>query len=238
MPLPHLHILHPPALRFPHLLVWLADVENVLRTDANWDGCELHRTECTLEARFNVPTLCESVSRALGPVVVIQKVQAGLLDQFKKKMCRRASVYAISPQGPEDIWQACEVARMGFEDGEPRISQREVIAYLIVRKLERQKMWGGVALNKNFLWQDDLPKGGFPKDLCDAREILEVADVLATADILSRKTSQGEMKYALGTHEVVWQILSAKAFEGHLKLQNYFNKSRKYVPSSLLDYEE
>lgn len=240
MALPHLHILHPARSRAPHLTEWLAEVEDVLRSDPIWDSCRLHRTECNVQAGFDVPTFYDRVMRTMGPIIVIEKVQAPLLERLKQMVGRRISVYPIEPQCSEDIWQQCEVARMGFEDGEPRIPQRELIAFLIVRKLERLKRWGGTSLNKNFLWAHDLPNGGFPKDECTPREILDVADALVNAGVLSpySKVSKGETKYALGPPETVARILESKAFAGHRKLQKYFDRSRKYVPANLLDYDE
>ncbi|MFN0055291.1 MAG: hypothetical protein ACKV0T_24360 [Planctomycetales bacterium] len=238
MPLPHLHLFHPPMQVAPLLPEWLASVEDLLRSDANWDGCEFHRLIYDGQAAFDVPTAFDRVNRFRGPVIVIQKVQARLVARFQRLTQRRISLYSLAPLCPEDIWLACETARLAFEDGAPRIPVRELIAFLIVRKLETKSMWGGSAMNKSFLWADDLPKGGFPKDCADAREILQTADVLFNAGILSRKLSEGSWKYALGAKDAVHSILDAKAFDGFPKLQNYFAKSRSFVPAQLFDYND
>jgi hypothetical protein len=238
MPLPHLHVFHPAIRVAPHLPEWLGSVEGLLRADATWDGCTFHRLVFDEQAAFDVPTAVDFVNRSRGPVIVIQKVQARLLDRFRSMVQRRVSIYPLSPSCAEDIWQACESARQAFEDGDPRISLRELIAYLIIRKLERQGKWGGTALNKNFLGADDLPKGGFPKECSNTREILQVADVLYNASVLSGKLGDGQTKYALGPVQIVQPILDSRAFEGIRSLQNYFSRDRIFVSADLLDYND
>ena len=113
-----------------------------------------------------------------------------------------------------------------------------MIAYLIIRKLERLGKWGGTALNKEFLGVDDLPNGGFPKECSNTREILEIADKLSSMDILSRKLGDRQWKYALGPKEIVQPILDSRAFEGMPKLQNYFNRGQVFVSARYLDYND
>ena len=178
MPLPHLYIFHPHESRAPHLMGWLAEVQEVLRSDANWGGSELHRIPYDLQAGFNVGTEVDRVRRNPGPAIFIQKVQARLFNHFRDILSRTISIYSIDPATSDDIYAACEEARKAYDDGEPRIPLRELVAYLIIAKLARHDMWGGTALNKNFLWAHDLPKGGFPKDVCTDRDIMEAADAL------------------------------------------------------------
>jgi hypothetical protein len=146
MPLPHLHIFHPQQ---QHLAPWFAEVESLMRADANWDECVRSRTEYNQQAAFDVPTAVGRIRRQPGPVIFLQKVQRALFETFRRRVSREMSVYLIDPTCAADIWQACEEARIAFDAGEPRISRRELIAYLIVAKLARMDMWGGTSLNKN-----------------------------------------------------------------------------------------
>ena len=139
----------------------------------------------------------------------IQKVQAGLLARFRGAVQREVAVYPIEPKCSMDIRLACEEARRGYEDGEPRIPLFELIAYLIIAKLARYDMWGGTALNKNLMWAEDLPNGGFPKGICTKRDILQVADSLFNARLLIRKTSKGKLKYGLGDKRTIQPILDS-----------------------------
>jgi len=238
MPLPHLHLLHPMETYAPHLPGWLGEVQSLMLADPNWDGCRPRRVAYDRQAGFNLPTEVDRVRREPGPVIFIQKVQARLLDRFRQLVQRQVAVYAISPTCSRDIWAACETAREEYEDGHPRIPLRELIAYLILRKLERQDKWGGLALNKCFLKSEVLPNGGFPKGICSPRDIQQVADVLRNAGVLAQKKSQGRTKYALGDKAVVQPILDSKSFEAYPGLRNYFDRSTTHVPARLLDYNE
>jgi len=239
MALPQLHLYHPCFEAAPHLLKWLSEVESALHGDPTWDGCVLRRVPFDAQARFNVPTEKDIVLKSKCPAIFIQKVQASLLANFRGFVQRKAVVYSISPTCPNDILEACETARLEYEEGHPRIPIRELIAFLIIRKLERQDMWGGESVYKNFLWAELLPKGGFPKDVVSKRDVFEVADVLVNAKILQIKTSEGRPKYALGHRPTVLAILKDKAFENMPKsVRNYFDRSRKHVPARLLDYND
>jgi hypothetical protein len=220
------------------MLGWIAALEAVLRDDAKWDGCQFHRRAYNDQAHFDVPTAADIVNRNRGPVIVIQKVQPKVLVRFTNVMQRRVSIYPITPRNEIDIWNACEVAFQAYQDGEPRIPSRELIAYLILRKLERQDKWGGGALNKAFLWASDLPKGGFPKEVLDKRDILDVAHTLHGRGLLDRKQSENEWKYALGPKPVVQPILDSREFAGWPQLQTYFNNSPSLVSAKLLDFNE
>ena len=176
MPLPHLHLYHLPPTGTDYLLEWMAQVEANLNADANWDGCTRRRVAYDSQAGFNLGTEVNNVRHSPGPAIFIQKVQARLLDRFREIVRREISVYVIAPTCSTDILNTCEEARLAYEGGEPRIPSRELIAYLILAKLSRHDMWGGTSLNKNFLWASDLPKGGFPKGIVNARDITSVAD--------------------------------------------------------------
>jgi hypothetical protein len=238
MSLPNLHIIHPREQRLPGITAWIAEVERLIKDYADWDDCQIRRAEYTEQAGFDVPTQVDIVRRAPGPVILIQNVQARIRQRFESFLRGRVVVYCFSIYGAEDLWQAMEVARKEYEDGEPRIPLREIIAYLILRKLERQGKWGGTSLNKAFLWSEDLPKGGFPKDLVERRAVFDVASELERHGILQTKKSSGQKKYALGPKAVVQPILDAKAFENRPKLREFFERDGIRQPSRLLNYND
>ena len=239
MPLPHLHIFHPAESSAPHLVGWLSEVHHLLGGEVNWDGCQLHRWPLDSQAAFDVATAIGNVRNGPGPVIFLQKVQARLVKQFRQKVGRSISVYTIDPPTSTEIYEVCEQRRRAYEEGEPRISLREAIAFRILAKLARLDKWGGTALNKSFLWASDLPRGGFPKDICTDRDILDVANTLFNLGFLVGKMSQGEMKYALARKELIQPILDSKTFpaEAH-SLQNFFDRSKGYVSIRRLDYNE
>lgn len=238
MPLPHLHIFHPPESRLPGITQWLAETQDLLHGDSRWDGCAFRRVEYDLQASFDVPTQSDIIRRNSGPVILIQNVQSSVRNRLESILAREVSIYSVHAVCTEDIWQACETARQAYEDGEPRIPLHEAIAFLILKKLERMDKWGGKSANKAFLWSDNLPKGGFPKDLVEARDVLNVADVLHTRGILDKKMSQGQIKYALARKEVVQPILDSKSFASRPDMREYFERDLRRVPVRVLNYKD
>ncbi|HEV2970233.1 MAG TPA: hypothetical protein VGY55_09600 [Pirellulales bacterium] len=238
MSLPHLHIFHPSESVAGYLVPWLAEVEALMLSDTNWDACVRTRTQYNQQAGFDIGAEVGRVRRSPGPVVFIQKVRSDLLNTFRLRVQREISVYSINATCALDIWRTCEQARAAYEDGEPRIALRELIAYLIVVKLAKMDKWGGTSLNKSFLWASDLPNGGFPKGLCSNRDILQVADALLGAGVLTRKKSQHQTKYALGDKKTVQKILDSKTFGDNPILQNYFGRDHTLVSARLLGYNE
>lgn len=237
MPLPHLHILHPPEHRLPGVTNWLGELQQLLRDEAAWDGCEFHQIKYDDQAAFNVPTAFEIITRNPGPVVLLQKVQARVRERLEEMLQRKVKVYVVNAGCTEDVWEICDTARQEYEAGEPTVPLREVIAFLIIRKLEGQDKWGGMN-NKNFLWSRDLPKGGFPKDIVEPREVIHVAEALVRADVLQLKTSQGQRKYALGNKRIVQPILDTKSFISQPTLRRFFERKPKRVSIRTLDYNE
>lgn len=236
--MPHLHILHPLEERHGGMLAMIGEVEQLLRAEANWNGCRLRRSAYDLQAGFDVPTQADLVVRCPGPVLLLGKVRAETRERFARTVARHhISVYNVQVSCAEDIWLACEEARLGYERGEPLIPLRELIAYLIVRKLHRMEKYAGEALNKNFLWAHDLPKGGFPKDIVDDRAVLDVAEALVREDILKQKRSEGKMKYGLGSVAVVAKILESRSFESCPRMQKFFSHSNRLVSARNLAFD-
>lgn len=238
MPAPHLHIIHPREDRLPGIGAWLASLITRMKSSADWDGCQVHPYTLDQQATINLPTVADQIERSLGPVLLIQKFQHKLGDQLTNRIGHRAVVQAVVVYDPDTLWNACEAVRKAYEAGEPLTSVRHVIAFLIVRKLERGKYWGGGSLNKSFLWADDLPKGGFPKDLATDREIIDVAAALVREGILTCKKSQGKSKYALGGKAVIEQIIASREFPSSKSLTKFFGRSPRLSSASLMDFND
>lgn len=238
MPLPNLHILHPREDRLPGVTVWMAEVEQIVRADPQWDNCVIRTAPYDHQASFDVPTQVDHVRRAIGPVILVQNVQARVRERFERMIPRGARLYCLPVTCSEDLWQALETARQEYDDGEPRIPLRELIAYLIVRKLERQDKWGGTSLNKAFLWSENLPKGGFPKDLVDKRAVFDVARELERFSVLATKVSNGQKKYALGAKPLVQPILDSRSFANVPGARAFFEREPTRVTIRLLEYND
>jgi hypothetical protein len=218
-------------------LAWIAEVEEVLRAEPQWDRCQFHRICCDEQGGFNFGTVLDQILRCQGPLIVIQKVQAPLLQKLRSALNRRVCVYSVTPSCSADLLKTCEEAFEAHGNGEPLVSSRELFAVLIVAKLARLGKWGGTALNKSFLWVGDIPNGGFPNEISDRREIAQVADAMFNDGILVGKKSEGKMKYALGDKATIEQILEDKSFENvEHGLQGFFDRSPRHLPARHLRY--
>lgn len=237
MPLPRLYILHPPESRLPGVTAWLATAEARAGTLVEWNGCKFVREVYRDDASFNVPTVYGKIKAEPGPVILIQKVQFKCRDGLQKMVERIAQVTVAEVWNVENLWAIMEAAHLGYMEGHPLIPVRELLAYRIVRKLAAQDKWGGEAKNKAFLWEEDLPNGGFPAEFSEKREILNVANRLASVGILTTKTSQGKTKYALGEKSIVQPILDAQSFTGFLELRKFFERDTRRVSSRSLSTE-
>jgi hypothetical protein len=179
----------------------------------------------------------DRVKRDPGPVILIQKVQHSTRNRLEQIVGQVSQVISSDVWDTDSLWSVLEAARVGYEEGHPLISVRELLAYRIVRKLAAQDKWGGEAKNKAFLWEEDLPNGGFPAEFTNRREILDVAHMLVSVEILTTKKSQGEVKYALGSKSVVQPILDNRSFSTCPGLRKYFEKDARRVSSRALATE-
>ncbi len=241
MPIPNLHILRPHEGRWPGMDACLAQLSLWMKQDAYWDKCRVRSSLYDLQGGFNVPTVSGDIRANLGPVIVVEPVQLRLRQRLQEIVGRDCSFYPIRVTCGEILCQLCQLVRHEYEGGEPRILRREALAYLIVRKLQRLDKWGGESLNKNFLWKADLPRGGFPKEILDHREIYAVADTLVRQGILTTKDSKTSLKYALGDKREVQPILDNKSFTqftGFIELRKFFERSTDRVSVRILNYED
>ncbi len=233
MPLPRIYIYHPPETLpgYEHLVRWLAQVRQLMLADAKWDGCEVIPVRLDEQLGFNVANEVRRLKNNPGPVVFVHKVQRGRYRSFAKKLQRDVNVYSAEmATSASDVFDKCEEALAVYEGGEPRISKRELVAYLIIAKLARGGHWAGGAKYKAYLWADDLPKGGFPKSASKG-EVLDAADVLFNAGLVRKKVSGGKRKYGLAEKTVIQPILDNRSFEGNQKMEKWFQRCKDTVPS-------
>lgn len=233
-----LHLIHAHEERLAGICEWLAQVQRRIQSDASWSGWRIVRTELGLQADFDVPTFVDSVKRAVGPVVIAGNVQRRLLNRVEEILCRTTSVTSGHPFDSDSLYSLLIAAKTSFEQGEPLVSVRELLAFRIVRKLHNKDAWGGTAKNKSFLWSSDLVNGGFPNDYCDPREILNAARALVDAEVITdEKISKGEIKYGLGDKAIVEAIISDRSFRSveAPSLKKFFEKDHRRVSVRTLD---
>jgi hypothetical protein len=236
VPIPHLHLLHPRESHLPGITEWIAHAQASVSASANWDGSAIHLVEYDDQASFDVPNRSDFVRRNAGPVILVKNVQHRRRNQLEAIVGTTIRVYCLPILSAQELWAAFEMARAEYEDGEPRRPLRELIAYLIIRKLALQDKWGGCSQNKAFLWGSDLPKGGFPKDLVASRAVMDVAAELERCGVLVTKTSEGKRKFALGEKSIVQPILDSKCFTNFPALRTFFERDGVMVSARSFNF--
>ena len=229
MPLPRIYIYHPPETLpgYKHLVPWLAELTRLIQADAKWDGCEVIPVRLDDQLGFNVANEVRRIKNNPGPAVFIHKAQRQLYRSLSDKLKRDVNVYSVEMATcASDVFDKCEEALAEFEGGEPRISKRELVAYLVIAKLARGDHWAGDAKYKAYLMADDLPNGGFPKSVSKG-EVSDAADVLYNAGLLRKKPSGGKLKYGLAKKTIIQPILDDKSFDGNRKMEKWFQRSKE-----------
>jgi hypothetical protein len=193
MRIDQVYLLHPRPKYLPLIGDWIGEVEQILRADAAWYNWGIHPTQYDDRNSFDVQLLFVRVLNRRGPVLLLQPVQLKALGDLQQKLRTHAIVLVKSPADSLELWEAIEEARSRHENGEPLLPRKMVVAILIVRKLRNRHYWGGNA--KGYLWHFELARGrGVDERFQD---VVEDANTLLLNEILIKKTSKGQIKYAL-----------------------------------------
>lgn len=233
MPLPCIYVYHPPEALpgYAYLVQWLAELMQQMRADAKWDGCEVISVRLNNQLGFNVATEVRRIKNNPGPAVFIHKVQRKLFHSLSDKLQRDVKLYSAEMATcASDVFRKCEEALAEYEGGEPRMAKREFVAFLLIAKLARGDYWAGSAKNKAYLNSDDLPNGGFPKDVSKG-EVFDAADALFNAGLLRKKPSGGKPKYGLSKKAVIQPILDERSFAGNQKIEKWCQRGTETVPA-------
>lgn len=160
------YLIHPGRQHHPDLSGWIVEVEQLIRTEADWDGWDLVCIQYNGRNGFEVQPLYVRVLNRPGPVVLLENVQKKPLGDLREKLGIHAVVLVGSAGDSTALWAIVNDARQRHVNGEPMLSRKFVAAVLIVRKLRSGNYWGGNA--KGYLWHYDLAKGrGVPEQFSD-----------------------------------------------------------------------
>ena len=234
MPPQKLYVYHPPASAgYGHILPWLKEVEELISSDVNWDGCDVIAVALTDQLGFNVASEVERIKKNPGPVLFVGKCQRRLYAAFQVKLERTACLYWLErPSCSTDIFAVFEEALDEHNGGEPKISRRELVAFLVLSKLRRRKHFAGRATNKSFLTVEDIPSGGFP-NYVERREVLDAVDALKNSGLLEKKLGDGKPKFGLGDMKTIEPILSEKSFAcANRKILKWISRGKERVPAA------
>lgn len=231
--LSRLYVMHPCERSLPGIGMWIVELQTFLASQTDWQGWHLECCAHSLDNGFPINARYSKIISAIGPVLVLQPVQAGPFGALRERLQPRTVVVAAWVSSPEDIWQALSDLRAKHEAGEPLLPAKYVTAMHIMWKLNRERKWGGNA--KSYMWSTDLPKGrGMPAELADY--VLEVASDLLQAGLLGFKRSKTGVKYCLNPswQKAIYDIMDNPRFPDS-RLPKSVRKGTEQVSARLLD---
>lgn len=218
MSLKFLHLLRPQEALFPGINGWLQEAMLAMGAVPKWDGCTVIR-DITYDVRgaFNAQSCADKVAAQFGPVVLLESVQTPARLDLVRRIGTRTVVLARHVHDQHSLLAAFDEAHDLFVAGEPRLQRFLVVALLLVKKLEREHMWGGK--NKGYKWASDLPTGR-RMNAKFSSVVPQVLGWLLSNDVLIKKVSQGSNKYALNPNRKpqIYQAIRLRSFESFLDL--------------------
>lgn len=164
-----------------------------------------------VNASLNARDFCSQVLQSPGPVLLLRPVQSRTLELIRQKLSGRVPVEVQALTTTEELQAAVFAIGKRFDGGEPFLPLDLVVALLMLRKLDKEHMWGGNA--KGYMWVDDIPKGRGLDEKYAAR-VPHVLNILYQHDLLIQKKSQTSKKYALNPafKDVIFEALRDRWF--------------------------
>lgn len=172
----------------------------------NWS---IRASQYEFNASLNIRDFCSLVLQTPGPVLLLQPVQNKTLEGIRQRLTGRVPVEAQTIITLDDLRTAIIAVGQRFDQGEPFLPLDVVVALLMLRKLDQERMWGGNA--KGYMWSADIPRGRGLDEKYAARVSL-VLNILLQHKLLIQKTSQSKKKYALNPNlrEDIYAILRTR----------------------------
>jgi hypothetical protein len=200
-----------------------------------WAGISIRVNVYDGNASLRVTDLCSQVLGTLGPVILLDPVQARVHDLLRERLDTRVSILRAEAFSEAEVVAHLVRAKQIHESGEPHLCRHLVVALLLMRKLEQEHMWTGKA--KGYMWYEDIPKGrGLDEGFSDA--VPAVLSLLLQHGLLVQKRSRSASKYALNPdrREEIYRILRERRFPD--ALTNVLQRDRQLVSCRALDLLE
>lgn len=203
-----LYLCYPQDKYLPGVGGW---VRACVDASAGWPNWKVQTHEYDGNNSLRAQIVHAQVIARPGPVLLINRVQYQVVQELRLRLNGRVSVLVRDCYDAPTIAQAMDEAREQFEAGDPQLARNFVVALLLLRKLDQERMWAGNA--KGYMWMDDLPKGrGIPGHLSNS--VAHSVNLLLQHDFLVKKTSKSTSKYALNPkrREEIYTILRDRRF--------------------------
>jgi len=170
---------------------------------------------------LNVQRFAALVFQNPGPILLMRPVQAKTVELIRGKLGGRLPIEVRDIETAEALRDAVIAVEQKFDAGEPFISLDLIVALLLIRKLDKERMWGGNA--KGYMWAEDIPNGrGLDEKY--AGRVPHVLNILLQQELLISKKSGSSKKYALNpdTREAIYDALRSRILPG--KAQGYLTR--------------
>jgi hypothetical protein len=196
-------------------------------------GWKVRLVEYSNTASFDINGLCAATFSAPGPVLLLQPVKNADLVNFRERLNGRQIIVSTAAYDTDAVRAAVEEVKHAHDNGEPHLPTDLVVALLIMRKLDRERMWAGHN-KKGCMWGEDIPKGrGVDEKFKPSVE--RILNMLLQAQVLVSKRSRGLNKYALNPdlRPQIMRVLENRRFYG--PLHDAFNACRETISCRELD---
>ncbi|HBO2703604.1 hypothetical protein [Pseudomonas aeruginosa] len=170
---------------------------------------------------LNVQQFSSLVLQNPGPILLLRPVQARTVELIRNKLGGRLPIEVREIETSETLRDAVIAAEQRFDAGEPFLSLDLIVGLLLIRKLDKERMWGGNA--KGYMWVEDIPNGrGLDEKY--AGRVPHVLNVLLQQELLISKKSGSSKKYALNPdmREAIYDALRSRILPG--KAQGYLTR--------------
>jgi hypothetical protein len=184
-------------------------------------------------ASLRVTDLCSQVLGKLGPVILLRPVQERVFDLLQERLGTRTTILRAEAYSDSEVIELLSRAKGIHDSGEPHLCRSYVVALLLLRKLDQERMWSGN--DKGYMWYDDIPKGrGLDEQFSDA--VPAVLSLLLQHGLLVQKTSRSSSKYALNPkkREEIYTILRKRRFTDP-QLTKVLERNARVVSCRALD---
>jgi hypothetical protein len=218
----------------PGMRGWVTEATQAVRARPEWATCSVRQIEYDHSMSLRVTDLCSEVFSRIGPVILISPVQERVITLLRERLTSRTTVLVAEDAFSADaIIEQLGRAKLMHDSGEPHVCRQFVVALLLLRKLDQERMWTGNA--KGYMWVDDIRKGrGLDEQFVDA--IPAVLSVLLQHDLLVQKRSRNSNKYGLNPNrrEEIYATLRERRF-GSPQLSAVLHRDRSVVSVRHLD---
>lgn len=226
-----LHITFPGEQTIPGLraiiLTFASQAKTVLGSD--W---MIRHMEYDVRLSLNANNFVGLVHSLPGPVLMVRPVQGKTLTEVTLRLEGRQLVTPAEAYDAATLLTAIQELKGHHDLGEPLVPLLRAVALMIVRKLERNHLWGGNA--KGYMWWDWIPKGrGIAEEY--KPYVADLVFLLKQHNLLISKTSNSQQKYALNPdkREEIGDILRDRRFS--VALERVFARDGATLSARVLD---